>query len=855
MVRTNLSLLTGFIAILFFSINANAQHHKFGFQSFLEKAPNEITTFCVPNDEATKNLLNKEHITIKYQTANWLFISTTASWIDAKTKSLELKNYYFEFAPPVALADSALAKHNVIQVHNGIGGLSSSYTGKDVIVGFVDQGIDWNHPDFLDANGNTRVLRYWDHSTNSGGTVPQPYNYGIVWDSAQINNGTCTSTEESTAHGSTVAGMGTGNGNANGSNMGVAPDAKIIIVETNFNLTNWTLSIADACDYIFKVADTLGLPAVVNLSLGSYLGSHDGLDPAGEYIDSLLTAKEGRIVVCAAGNSGSQGKYHVTGTVDSDTSFVWLQNNSSGSAAFGPNHIYFDLWSDQSDATFDFAFGADKPGPAYGFRGRTSFHPAQSSINVPIFDTIYNSNGNRIATIEIYTEIVNGNYHMEAYYSNVDSTSYLFRFETKGSGKYDLWSGTWMGLNNLVTNIPTSAVMPSIVNYHMPDSLQTIVSSWACSDKVITVGNFRNRKSHIDNNNNPFVSPDPTLPGKLSPNSSKGPNRHNSQKPDISASGDISLSAAPMWLLTNPVYWAAVDSGGWHARNGGTSMASPVISGIAALYLEKCNKATYADFKADLIATAYADSYTGSLPNYGYGNGKADALALLLANEFTATLVVNDTICAYTPILINSTSSLPITNALWSNGYEGYPIQPIASGDYSALAINQKGCTAKTDTATVEVLPAFPIDPITVNGNQLSTFTLASNYQWTLNGVDIPGATNSTIDIIPPYGTYTCYTVNTNGCVSETEPIVIVLGLTEAISAKISIFPNPTNDLFKIKSDEPIRSVKAYNNSGKQVILNKIDTETYSISALPSGIYHVIIELESEKIYSKITRM
>jgi len=855
MVRTNLSLLTGILAILFVSTNSFAQHHKFGFQSYLEKSPNEITTFCVPNDDATKSLLNKENIKIKYQTGNWLFISTTAKWIDAKTKSLELKNYYFEFAPPVALADSALVKHNVVQVHNGTGGLSSSYTGKDVIIGFVDQGIDWNHPDFIDDNGNTRVLRYWDHSTNTGGTIPQPYNYGIVWDSAAINNGTCTSTEESTAHGSTVAGMGAGNGNANGSNTGVAPDANIIIVETNFNLNNWTLTIADACDYIFKVADTLGLPAVVNLSLGSYLGSHDGTDPAGEYIDSLLTAKEGRIVVCAAGNAGNQGKYHVTGNVDSDTSFVWLQNNSSGSAAFGPNHIYFDLWSNQSDATFEYAFAVDKPGPAYGFRGRTSFRPAQSSINTPILDTIYNANGNRIATIEIYTELVNGNYHMEAYYSNVDSTNYLFRFETKGSGKYDLWSGAWMGLNNLVTAIPTVGVMPAIAHYHMPDSLQTIVSSWACSQKVITVANIRNRASHIDNNNNQTVTSDLTPPGKLAPSSSKGPNRQLLQKPDIAAAGDFSLSAAPLWLLTNPAYWAAVDSGGWHARNGGTSMASPVISGIAALYLEKCNKATYADFKADLIGTAYSDGFTGSLPNYAYGNGKADALALLLANEFTATLVVNDTICAYTPILINSTSTSPITNAFWSNGYEGYPIQPIASGDYSAFAINQKGCTAQTDTATVEVLPAFPIDPITVNGNQLSTFTLASNYQWTLNGVDIPGATNSILDITPPYGTYTCYTINTNGCISETAPIVIVLGLTEVISDKISIFPNPTSDLFQLKSSEPITSVKIYNNSGKEVFFNKIDSKTYSISHLPNGIYHVIIELESEKIYSKITRM
>lgn len=855
MVRTNFSLLTALVALLVLTTNTYAQHHKFGFQALLEKAPNEVTTFCVPNDELTQTLVRKEGITIKYSTANWLFISTTARWIDAKTKSLELSNYYFEYAPPVALADSALVKHNVVQVHNGIGGLSSSYTGKDVIVGFVDQGIDWNHPDFIDENGNTRVLRYWDHSTNTGGTVLQPYNYGIVWDSAAINNGTCTSTEESSAHGSTVAGMGTGNGFANGTNKGVAPDAKIIIVETNFNLPNWTLTIADACDYIFKVADTLGLPAVVNLSLGSYLGSHDGKDPAGEYIDALLTEKEGRIVVCAAGNSGSQGKYHVTGDVDSDTSFVWLQNNNSASAAFGANHIYFDLWSDQSDASFDFAFGADKPGPTYGFRGRTVFRPAQSSINVPIYDTIFNANGNRIATIETYTELVNGSYHMEAYFSNVDSTSYLFRFETKGSGKYDLWSGTWMGLNNLITTIPSTSVMPAIAHYNMPDSLQTIVSSWACSDKVITVGNFRNRKGHIDNNNAVFISPDPTPSGKLSPNSSKGPNRQNVQKPDISASGDISLSAAPLWLLTNPAYFGAVDSGGWHARNGGTSMASPVISGIAALYLEKCNKATYADFKADLIATAYGDGFTGTLPNFGYGNGKADALSLLLLNEFSADLIAADTICSNVPIVINSSNSTPITNALWSNGHEGYPFAPTTSGSYSALVINQKGCTAQSDTISVEVLPALVIDPITLNGNQLSTFTLSSNYQWTVNGADIVGATNSTLDILPPYGSYTCYTVNTNGCVSETAPIVIVLGLTEEVSDRITIFPNPTSDLFKIKSEGSIKSVKMYNNNGKQVFFNKIDNETYSISTLPNGIYHVIIELESEKIYSKITRM
>ena len=45
------------------------------------------------------------------------------------------------------------------------------------------------------------------------------------------------------------------------------------------------------------------------------------------------------------------------------------------------------------------------------------------------------------------------------------------------------------------------------------------------------------------------------------------------------------MSAYPLSLLSNPALNASIDSNGWHGRNGGTSLASPVIAGIAALYL------------------------------------------------------------------------------------------------------------------------------------------------------------------------------------------------------------------------------------------------------------------------------
>ncbi|MEN9399606.1 MAG: hypothetical protein RL632_707, partial [Bacteroidota bacterium] len=362
------TLLTVFVSLFTFS-----QKEALGFNTLLTRSPEAAVAFCIPNNALSLETLRKDNIPVKCTTKNWIYVTVSPKWIDERIKNGQLNSYYYEFAPPVALSDTARLMHYVNPVHAGGPGLGGAYTGENVIIGFVDQGLDFNHPDFIDANGNTRVLRYWDHTVSSGSTIPQPYNYGIVWTEQDINNGLCTSNEIGTAHGTSVAGIGAGNGTANGSNKGMAPNSKIIVVETDFNLPNWTLTIADACDYIFKVADSLGMPAVVNLSLGTYLGSHDGNDPASEMMEQLLDEQQGRIIVCAAGNAGNKGKYHVRGTVDADTSFVWFSNNSSNQAAFGPNTIFFDLWSDTTEATYHFAYGANLPSGSYSSRGQSNF--------------------------------------------------------------------------------------------------------------------------------------------------------------------------------------------------------------------------------------------------------------------------------------------------------------------------------------------------------------------------------------------------------------------------------------------------------------------------------------------------
>ena len=739
-----------------------AQNSPF-FKIQLEKNPSELFPTCVKNTSSNEKILKNSGIEIKYKTKNWLFFNSNAQEIDELKKSTNLSNFYFELAPPNALADTALVRHKINLVHDGIG-LDTNYTGKGVILGIVDQGLDFNHPDFKHSNGQTRVLRYWDHTVN-GANPPQPYGYGSLCNSTSINNGTCTSLETGTAHGTTVSGIATGNARANQKHKGAAPEADIIVVETNFNFQNWTLSIADACDYIFKVADSLGKPAVINLSLGSYLGSHDARDPAGEYIDSLLSAKEGRIVVCAAGNSGNNGKYHVHSNVTSDTTFFWNINNP-GNTYVGNNKILFDMWGDTSTSNYQFAYGADRPGPNYGFVGRTNFRTALSDTNgVVVYDTIYNSIGQRIACIETWREIVGPNFHMQAVFRTIDSLNYLYRFETVGSGSFDVWGGAWQRCSDFVTTIPSAFVMPAITHYVMPDSLQSIVSSWNCSSKVISVGNLQNRKSYIDKNNNTQTFSG--TPGTLALSSSKGPTRLGVVKPDVAASGDISFGSGPLAYLSNASNNPNIDVGGFHVKNGGTSMASPVVAGSAALYLQKCKLLTYQDFKADLILSSTTDLQTGITPNFSYGFGKLDAQNLLIQRHQPVSIAGPNGICLGDNISLSYQSPFFPSSILWSTGSQTTSISTSIGGSFSVLLTDENGCRSRSPIKIVSSyqLPFVdagpnhilcPNTPVTLSGSGTAT-----TYQWSNN------APNNQAFIPTTSGFYSVTGTDVNGCSNE----------------------------------------------------------------------------------------
>ena len=114
--------------------------------------------------------------------------------------------------------------------------------GKGVLIGIVDSGIDYENPDFRNADGTTRIAALWDQTVETG-LPPAGYNVGTEFTSQQINAALQTAGHEErfrlvpsrdiSGHGTAVAGIAAGNGRGSqgGRYRGVAPEAELLIVK------------------------------------------------------------------------------------------------------------------------------------------------------------------------------------------------------------------------------------------------------------------------------------------------------------------------------------------------------------------------------------------------------------------------------------------------------------------------------------------------------------------------------------------------------------------------------------------------------------------------------------------------
>ena len=528
---------------------------------------------------------------------------------------------YAEFIEPrkTLTNDTMIVKNRIKAVKLGTAPLPMAYDGTGIVVGIIDSGTDFAHPDFKDAFGNSRIKFLWDQVPLAGSTVPQPYNYGIEWTDTQINANQCTHSDlPHFGHGTHVSGIATGNGLANGTHHGVASKADIVVVALDFNKTGPT--IADAVQYIFSKATLLGKPCVINASVGDYYGSHDGTDLEAKLIETMVQNVPGRVMVAAAGNAGNI-KHHVkTQPLLNDTSFTWIKKNNST--------LEYWCYADTNNIkNVQISVGANRNN---NFNlGRVGFKNYNYGLTSIKSDTL-RYNGNQIGIIKTSASI--NPYGVYELYIKIlaDTLNLKWRIESKGVGMHDAWNFDFIS-----TGLPSSFSYPWITKYVMPDFNSTIVSSFQCLNDVITVANYVNINNYYDVTGT-LQSWAALNPGEnvnnLAASSSWGPTRDNKQKPDIAATGAGVFSAIALGMQANLIANApqVIAQGSMHIQGGGTSAASPVVAGLAALYLQKNPTSTSMQVKNAITNCAYFDSYTGTnLPNYRWGYGKLDGFAAM----------------------------------------------------------------------------------------------------------------------------------------------------------------------------------------------------------------------------------
>lgn len=193
-------------------------------------------------------------------------------------------------------------------------------TGQGVAVAVIDSGIDYNLPHFRNPDGTTRILALWDQGQSTSIEYPPPEGFaqGRLYTKENIDlalqRGSELLSEDTSGHGTAVAGIAA-SGQVDGYK-GVAPESGLIIVKlanTDRESFPRTTELMRALTFVTRFAEERRLPVAINLSFGNSYGSHNGGSILERFIDNV--SEIGRSVICiGTGNEGASGG-HFAATV------------------------------------------------------------------------------------------------------------------------------------------------------------------------------------------------------------------------------------------------------------------------------------------------------------------------------------------------------------------------------------------------------------------------------------------------------------------------------------------------------------------------------------------------------------
>lgn len=224
--------------------------------------------------------------------------------------------------------------------------------GEDVIIGFIDTGIDYQNPVFLDEFGNSKIIGIWDQTIQTG-SAPAGMDYGSEYRSELIDQALASQdplnlvpSVDEDGHGTFIAGIAAGSPDYKNDFSGVAGRAKIAMVKlkpAKQYLRDFYLIKEDAAAYsetdimlgiryLLHLQEELVKPLVICIGLGTTYGDHTGNGPLGAFL-GMISKKTASAVVIGTGNEVNKG-LHYSGHLDSaevsQDVEILVPHNSSG---------------------------------------------------------------------------------------------------------------------------------------------------------------------------------------------------------------------------------------------------------------------------------------------------------------------------------------------------------------------------------------------------------------------------------------------------------------------------------------------------------------------------------------------
>jgi minor extracellular serine protease Vpr len=544
--------------------------------------------------------------------------------------------------------DSARRFTNVDQVHETRpGGISRTLTGKKVLIGFIDTEFDTRHPAFLDSNGAIRFVAIWDQAAKYSTAFPNKYHYGVIKNNSQILADSLFGLDSNDVHGSMTASLAAGSdkrywkGPPENAYYGVAPDALLAGVK----MGGTDVNIVDGLHWLDSLAKSLNLPYVINMSLGSHNGPHDGKSAVDRAIDAISTA--GHIVVGAAGNDGDKRAHLAFSMTEKESKGTWITPVPWSSTMW---YSGIEMWGDSGTEFTARFYILDTVQPNDYKQSLQSISTATNRQNDP--DTVIWLNATTLKrdTVVFYigteaSSALNGKPHIQAQATCTNPGLYV--------GVSVLDSGTTSNTVHAWNLAKVSLESFGISGFFNGDSTYSVNELGGTAKHNITVGAYAS-KAVIPLWNGTFKDwgkDTSKPPHSLTSYSSQGPTADGRIKPDITAPGsDVTCALSRAYKGEGDiVVWPDTTSlAGRYISTGGTSVAAPIVAGIVALLLEADPSLTNDRVRQLLRETAINDTATGIIgANYNnrYGAGKVNAIAaaakLLGVNRVGNSVVAN----------------------------------------------------------------------------------------------------------------------------------------------------------------------------------------------------------------------